>query len=111
MLEPLGDGRFGGMEQAEMMSKNPDILRFSGGGTQYIDPLKDVRPRDSRSRAPGPPPPPKRGGFFTRWGRRIFYSIFAVIVIGGIIWAFTFRPDSRSLEQKDATATAEARGF
>lgn len=93
------------------MTTRPGELRFSGGGTQYIDPIKDVRPHDSRSRTPGPPPPPKRPGFFTRWGRRIFYSVFAVIVIGGVIWAFTYRPDSRSLEQREATATAEARGF
>ena len=93
------------------MSTRNTMLKFSGGGTQYIDPIKDVRPKESRSRTPGPPPPPKRSGFFTRWGHRILYTVFALVVIGGIIWALTYRPDRRSLEQQEATATAEARGF
>ena len=85
------------------------LHEFSGGGAQYIDPIKPARPHDATSRTPGPPPPPKRPGRFTRWGRKIFYGTVAAVVIGGTIWIFSMQPDRRSAEQIAATETAEAR--
>ena len=91
------------------MVTTPNVSAFSAGGAHHIEPIKDVRPKDARNRASGPPPPRKPDGFFASWGKRIFYSIFAIFVIGLVIWAFTYRPDTRPQAVKDATATSEAR--
>ena len=91
------------------MKSAGEISRFSGGGTQHIDPIKDVRPHQSRRRAPGPPPPRKPDSLFSRWAKRIVYSIFALVIIGLMVWTFGFPPDTRPSAIQNAEATAEAR--
>lgn len=87
-----------------------DTLQWGGAGAQYIDPIKEPRPHEARSRTPGPPLPPKRPGRLGHWKSKLFYATFAIVVVGGTVLIFSWRGDTgnRTLSPDQTIATVYA---